>query len=416
MRKKFSSWTSGNKLIDRFIRKTQLLSSYERYPEWVSYSSLSQVEQIGEGGFGTVFSAIWSWGIKTKNLNMHYRTGPCKIALKKLKGEMKITEAFLSEVQAQFDFCHLYGITQDPSTLDYMFIMRFAPQGDLRTYLLRNFDNLSLPNKLGIAQTICAELVKIHAKGWIHGDLHCGNILLLNEENAFISDFGLCRPVDEVESKEKLYGVIPNIAPEIIRGHPHSQAGDIYSLGIILWELVCGVVAFADRSHDVHLILDIFDGLRSQTCHFFPPVYNDLLKRCWNQDPLKRPSIKEVLESIEFLCFHRKQVDVKNNTVEGSKLFNVKRLTIFRKYLHNDENNRFGNYKEGNESVRRQLVNSQNATITYILMKWKPNKPIHSGAVYTSRSFSYKTLQEEIDIFLIRRKSNQKSNQSSIVK
>ncbi|CAB4422610.1 unnamed protein product [Rhizophagus irregularis] len=79
--------------------------------------------------------------------------------------------------------CHLYGITQDPSTLEYMFIMRFAPQGDLRRYLLRNFNNLSLPNKLGIAQTtICAELEKIHEKGWVHGDLHSGNILLLNEE------------------------------------------------------------------------------------------------------------------------------------------------------------------------------------------------------------------------------------------
>jgi hypothetical protein len=96
---KFSSWASGNKLIDRFIQKTQLLSSYEQYPEWVPYSSFSEVQHIGEGGFGTVYSAIWSWGIKTKDLYMHYRTGPCKVALKKLKGEMKITEAFLSEVQ-----------------------------------------------------------------------------------------------------------------------------------------------------------------------------------------------------------------------------------------------------------------------------------------------------------------------------
>lgn len=53
-------------------------------------------------------------------------------------------------------------------------------------------------------------------------------------------------------------------------------------------------------SHDVHLIVDICDGVRPQTCHFAPPVYNDLLKRCWDPDPLKRPSIKDVLEYIEF--------------------------------------------------------------------------------------------------------------------
>ncbi|PKY52039.1 kinase-like protein, partial [Rhizophagus irregularis] len=155
-------------------------------------------------------------------------------------------------------------------------------------------------NKLGIAQTICAELEKIHAKGWVHGDLHSGNILLLNEENAFISDFGMCRPTDAVGAKESFYGIIPNIAPEIFRGRPYFQAGDIYSLGIVLWELACGVIAFADRSHDVYLLLEIIDGLRPQTCHFAPPVYNKLLKRCWDSDPLNRPSIKDVLESIEY--------------------------------------------------------------------------------------------------------------------
>ncbi|CAB4485011.1 unnamed protein product [Rhizophagus irregularis] len=266
---------------------------------------------------------------------------------------MKITEAFLSEVQAQFDFCHLYGITQDPSSLDYMFVMRFAPQGDLRRYLLQNFDKISLASKLGIAQTICAELEKIHAKGWVH---------------------------------------------------------------------VCGVVAFADRSHDVRLIVDIFDGLRPQTCHFAPPVYNDLLERCWIRDPSKRPSIKEILESIELWCFHRKQNDVmNNNSIEGHKLFRSHYMSkggicVKNKFcidtIH-DENDRFGN--EFDDTIRDQFVNSQNAGYIYILMKWRPNKPIHLEAVYTSRSFSYKSLQEEINIFLSQRKSNRKSNQSSIV-
>ncbi|PKY49501.1 kinase-like protein [Rhizophagus irregularis] len=282
---------------------------------------------------------------------------------------MEITQAFLSEVQAQFDFCHLYGITQDPSTLEYLFIMRFAPQGDLRRYLLRNFDNLSLSNKLGIAQTICAELKKIHAKGWVHGDLHSGNILLLNEENAFISDFGLCRPIDEVESEEKLYGVIPNVAPEMFYGKPRSQEGDIYSLGVILWELMCGIIAFADRPHNESLVLDIvFNGLRPQTCHFAPPVYNDLLKRCWDQDSSKRPSIYEVTDFIEKLCGFRIR-DKKQN-------FGDTHLFKSRTGLE--------------RPLCQQLVNSHNAGCIYNLMKWKPNKPTHPEAVYTSRLLSYK--------------------------
>ncbi|PKY44865.1 kinase-like protein, partial [Rhizophagus irregularis] len=153
-------------------------------------------------------------------------------------------------------------------------------------------------------------LEKIHSKGWVRGDLHCRNILLLNKENAFISDFGMCRPTDAVESKDKLYGVIPNITPKIIHGHLRSQTVDIYSLGIVLWELVCGVIAFADRSYDVHSIVDIRDGLCPQTCHFAPPVYSDLLERCWNRDPSKRLCIKDVLNSIEFWCYHGGKTDV----------------------------------------------------------------------------------------------------------
>ncbi|CAB4395006.1 unnamed protein product [Rhizophagus irregularis] len=312
---------------------------------------------------------MWSWGIKssleeddkddkkggkddkTRKKVYHYRTGPCTVALKKLKGEMKFTQTFLLEVQAQFDFCHLYGITQDPSTLEYMFIMRFAPQGDLRRYLLRNFDNLILPNKLGIAQTICAELEKIHAKGWVHGD--------------------------------------------------------IYSLGILLWELTCGIIAFADRSHDVNLILDICDGLRPQTCHYSPLVYNDIIKMCWDPDPSKRPSASEILISIERLCEFRQPKDIQNYPKSGFLLEHGN--NFFNHIPEFSNSNGYGLIKYFESEIHQQLKIAHKACRIYIKMKWKPNKPIHSEAVYTSRSFSYKSLQDEIDILLV------KSNRSSIV-
>ncbi|CAG8596879.1 17504_t:CDS:2 [Rhizophagus irregularis] len=209
------------------------------------------------------------------NLNLPYI---CEnFALKKLKGDMEITQAFLSEVQAQFDFCHLYGITQDPSTLEYLFIMRFAPQGDLRRYLLLNFDNLSLPNKL-------------------------------------------------------------------------------------------------DRPHNESLVLDIvFNGLRPQTCHFAPPVYNDLLKRCWDQDSSKRPSIYEVTDFIEELCECRirDKEKIRDDTVGGNLFKSPEKIGKL-------------------SPLYCQLSNSHNSGRIYNLMKWKPNKPTHMEAVYTSRLLSYK--------------------------
>ncbi|CAG8444836.1 13208_t:CDS:1 [Dentiscutata heterogama] len=413
----FSNWTSGNLQIDRFIQEAQLSSSYIQYPEWIPYNSLSEIKFISKGGFGAVYSAKWDKGIKYFSIvdgdKYYTRSEPCTVALKQLEGENDTIHLFLREIQAQFNCCHLYGVTKDPSTSQYMFVMRYAPQGDLRRFLQRNFNKLTLENKLSIAQSICIELKNIHAKGWVHGDLHGGNILLLNEDDAFISDFGLCRPVNETRMlDQKIYGVIPNIAPEILSFQsPYSQSGDIYSLGIILWELVCGIPAFSNRAHDVNFIADICNGLRPKTCHFAPLTYNDLLRRCWDQNPLERPTINEILDSIQLLCtcfryncLHYCYSDKEFHHYQTQKKFKFLALSGFLEELTLDEyqnqdnrNKRYYKNTQGENvwlwewdgtNLSRELLNSHNATKIYNIMKWKPDNPIHKDAVYKSRMIS----------------------------
>ncbi|CAG8502012.1 14871_t:CDS:2 [Racocetra fulgida] len=281
----FPNWSSGNLQIDEFIRKAQQSLPYSQYPEWIPYKFLSEIKYIDRGEFGAVISAKWSQGAKKiqNSNNEHYyiRSDPCAVILRKFMKQSLLTE---KQLQDRSDCCCLYGITQDSSTLEYMLVEprclrdsclhrvlqsefsnwtsdnseidEFIQKAQLSSsyiqfpewisydslteikhigrggFLLKNFDKLTLENKLSIAQSICVELQNIHAKGWVHGDLHCENILLLNEEDAFISDFGLCRPINETKMLEKkIYGVIPNIAPEILRlQSPYSQTGDIYSL------------------------------------------------------------------------------------------------------------------------------------------------------------------------------------------
>lgn len=59
---------------------------------------------------------------------------------------------------------------------------------------------------------------------------------------------------------------MPSMAPEVLCGKPYTKAADIYSFGIILWELASGIPAFNDRSHDFNLSLDICRGLRPKIC------------------------------------------------------------------------------------------------------------------------------------------------------
>ncbi|RGB42182.1 kinase-like domain-containing protein, partial [Rhizophagus diaphanus] len=93
-----------------------------------------------------------------------------------------------------------------------------------------------------------------------------------------------------------VFGVLPFIAPEVLRGNPYTPASDIYSFSMIMWEFTSGVPPFKNRAHDLQLSLSICeDGERPKIIENTPKCYRDLMKKCWDEDPLKRPSSKEVL-------------------------------------------------------------------------------------------------------------------------
>ncbi|POG80929.1 kinase-like domain-containing protein, partial [Rhizophagus irregularis DAOM 181602=DAOM 197198] len=90
------------------------------------------------------------------------------------------------------------------------------------------------------------------------------------------------------------YGVIPYIAPEIFKGSKFSKEADIYSFGMVMWELTTGCKPFADVKHDIHLVYKILDGERPKITEDTPEFYANLMKSCWDTDPNKRPSITEI--------------------------------------------------------------------------------------------------------------------------
>src|SRR6185436_19244744 len=104
-------------------------------------------------------------------------------------------------------------------------------------------------------------------------------------------------PIDYFQNKlnnESVYGIIPYMAPEVLRGKPYTQASDIFSFAMIMWELTSRIPPFDDRPHDFHLSLGICKGERPEIIDGTPQCYIDLTKKCWNLDPLKRPSASEL--------------------------------------------------------------------------------------------------------------------------
>src|SRR5215213_6487342 len=151
-----------------------------------------------------------------------------------------------------------YGITKFPNNGNYAMVLEYHPEGNLRDYLQKNHSNLTLKDRITIFDYLCDALDDMHEKDLIHCDLHSGNILL-HGGNCYITDLGLCGPVDE-KSSNKVYGIISYLAPELLRGTnntKNTKETDIYSIGMLMWEIFAGHSPFDNRAHNYHLIFDI---------------------------------------------------------------------------------------------------------------------------------------------------------------
>ncbi|PKK68127.1 kinase-like protein [Rhizophagus irregularis] len=81
---------------------------------------------------------------------------------------------------------------------------------------------------------------------------------------------------------------MPYIAPEVIRGLGNTKAADIYSFGIIMWEILTGERPYKDQPHDIHLAFKILDGLRPTIPEGTPDNYRNLMQKCWHKNLTER--------------------------------------------------------------------------------------------------------------------------------
>src|SRR5437016_1404723 len=190
----------------------------------------------------------------------------------------------------------IYGITKDYKTNDFMMVIKYVKNGSLRQKLNKNFNSLSWKDKFDILLDIARGLNDIHGEGLTHQDFHSGNIL--NKPGyAFITDLGLCKPADEETEKhnKNVYGVLPYVAPEVLRGKTYTQASDVYGFGIIIYEVFNGLPPYHDMPHEEFLAIKICGGLRPGFNIKVPQLIEDIAKKCVDADPLKR-LIAEYLE------------------------------------------------------------------------------------------------------------------------
>src|SRR5437764_14148925 len=136
--------------------------------------------------------------------------------------------------------------------------------------------------------------MEIHEKNYVHHDMHSGNIFSYEHYYNVIGDLGLCQQLKEKDNPNKIFGVIPYLAPEVLSKKPYTKESDIYSFGMIMWEFTTGKKPFHDRPHNHYLIFNILRGERPQITNDTPEFYAELMKKCWNHNPENRPTAREI--------------------------------------------------------------------------------------------------------------------------
>ncbi|EXX60790.1 uncharacterized protein OCT59_006999 [Rhizophagus irregularis] len=303
--------------IDKLIQNSQPNANY-RYKliKWIEYSNLKNIEFVAHGGFGSVYKAIWKGDpieeepYSNINKSKVYRNCNKKVAIKKFRNATSISSEFLNEVrnnlELNYGYCNLiYGVTRDPQNGEFAIVIEFQNDGNIRELVKKSHSILNWKLivfiLIGISNGLCA----VHSKNYHHRDFHSGNILNSTYGGriySVISDFGLCCPANQNSVDKTLYGVLPFVAPEVLRGGEFTKAADIYGFGMLMSELISGEAPFIDRDYDLHLALDICKGERPPIPEYTPEPYAALMKRCWDPIPTNRPSVYELGEKIAIWC------------------------------------------------------------------------------------------------------------------
>ncbi|CAB5352357.1 unnamed protein product [Rhizophagus irregularis] len=319
----FTNWTSGNKKIDNLIQEMQL--KIDRCGslifEWIPYDQFNYIKEVGIGGFAKVYSAVWvNDQLRYNCLEKRYaRYGQNReVALKCLYNSENITDEFLNEIKAYSmnifgNILPVYGISQNPDTKDYIMVLGYAKGGNFNYWVNNNNNNFNWLNKMKILCNIIKGLKEIHQNQMVHRDFHTGNILFQSKtlNYTYISDMGLCGRADDVNNHNNIYGVMPYVAPEVLKGKPYTQAADIYSFGIIMYFVATGKQPFANSKHDHYLALNICKGGRPELNEpEAPECYIDLMKKCLDSNPVNRLKAAEIEELLKLYYYSYKYDEV----------------------------------------------------------------------------------------------------------
>ncbi|XP_010847198.1 PREDICTED: ephrin type-A receptor 5 isoform X2 [Bison bison bison] len=255
---------------------------------------------IGAGEFGEVCSGRLKLPGK--------RELPVAIKTLKVGYTEKQRRDFLGEasIMGQFDhpnIIHLEGVVTKSKPV--MIVTEYMENGSLDTFLKKNDGQFTVIQLVGMLRGIAAGMKYLSDMGYVHRDLAARNILINSNLVCKVSDFGLSRVLED--DPEAAYttrgGKIPIrwTAPEAIAFRKFTSASDVWSYGIVMWE----VVSYGERPYwemtNQDVIKAVEEGYRLPSPMDCPAALYQLMLDCWQKDRNSRPKFEEIVNMLDKL-------------------------------------------------------------------------------------------------------------------
>jgi len=253
-------------------------------------------DQIGKGGYGTVYRTKWRGTV---------------VAVKKLRIEMPVAADKYAEFLSnwQLDECQAMASLRHPNIVMFLgactkppnlcIILEYCSRGSLWEVLRDQNTPLPWYLRCKIALDTARGMNYLHQfpVPILHRDLKSLNLLLDEALNTKIADFGWTRFKADIMTNK--IGTYQWMAPEVISGEQYSEQADVFSFGIILWELATRKPPYREKTGQQVAQEVVKSGLRPPLPKKCPEQFLSLMQRCWDQSPDARPTFNRIIEELE---------------------------------------------------------------------------------------------------------------------
>jgi len=247
---------------------------------------------LAAGGSSSVFLALWR-GIKVTV--KQFRTTP--------ENQQQSYEDFVKETKILQSLRHpniLLFIGAYISAEGPCMVAEFLSKGNLFDYVQDQSNIISDAQKLRWVKEICNGMLYLHSfrPPIIHRDLKSLNIFLDDNLVAKVADMGVARFRSDINMTER-QGTVAWMAPEVFSGQHYTELADVFSFGVILWELQTRAPLYPQFKFSYEIGQKVVEGLRPPIPENCSPFWKNLMEQCWAADPNCRPAFSQIMRYLE---------------------------------------------------------------------------------------------------------------------